>query len=71
MAGLLSLIVGIPASYELCSYLLSELYVYHMPVSIPFIVMGCLAVAILAVLTISGLLFKVIRTNPAEVLRDE
>ena len=64
-------IIGAPLSYFVVHSFLETIYEYHVPVSITSIVAGITLIFIIAFLTVSSLLVKVIRENPVDSLRSE
>jgi hypothetical protein len=63
--------IGAPASYFLMVALLDSIYKYHVPVQVPTILLGTVAIFVVAFLTVSSLVAKVIRANPVNSLRNE
>lgn len=68
---IIALIVGIPWSYWMILSLINSIYPYRMPLNILQNIFGGMALLISGVLTISRLIYKVISSNPAEILRSE
>jgi ABC-type antimicrobial peptide transport system permease subunit len=64
-------ILGLPISYIMVSALLDNVYEYHMPLTaIPFI-MATASLFIVALLTVSSQIYKVVSSNPVDALRNE
>ena len=68
---LIASIIGAPASYYLMKTLLDSVYKYHIPVEYSTIATGVIAIFVIALITVSALVVKVIRDNPADALRTE
>jgi putative ABC transport system permease protein len=68
---LIASIIGAPASYYVMVALLDSVYKYHIPVEYSSIATGVIAIFVIAFITVSALVVKVIRDNPADALRTE
>jgi ABC-type antimicrobial peptide transport system permease subunit len=63
--------MGAPLGYIAMAALLDSVYEYHIPVQIPSIILGIIAIFLIAAITVSSLVLKVVRTNPVNALRTE
>lgn len=63
--------IGAPLSYFLMNALLDSVYKYHVPVRMYSILLGILVIFIVALLTVSSLVVKVVRSSPVNALRNE
>ena len=68
---LIATIIGAPVSYFVMGLFLDSVYEYHIPVQFLSIGKGVVAVFIIAFITVSALVFRVIRDNPVDALRNE
>jgi ABC-type lipoprotein release transport system permease subunit len=64
-------VIGAPLSYYVMVAFLDSVYEYHTPVQIPSIGLGIIAIFLIAAVTVSSLVVKVIKTNPVNALRSE
>jgi ABC-type antimicrobial peptide transport system permease subunit len=63
--------IGAPLSYYVMVAFLDSVYEYHVPVQVPSIILGIISIFLVALLTVSSLVVKVVRTNPVNALRSE
>ena len=68
---LIATIIGAPVSYFVMGAFLDSVYKYHIPVQYFSIATGIIAIFVIAFLTVSALVVKVIRDNPVDALRTE
>ena len=68
---LIATIIGAPVSYFVMGLFLDSVYEYHIPVQFLSIGKGIVAIFIIAFITVSALVFRVIRDNPVDALRNE
>jgi ABC-type antimicrobial peptide transport system permease subunit len=68
---LVATIIGAPVSYFVMGAFLDSVYKYHIPVQFFSIATGIIAIFVIAFLTVSALVVKVIRDNPVDALRTE
>jgi putative ABC transport system permease protein len=68
---LVASLIGAPLSYYTMIALLDSVYKYHIPVQYTSIATGVIAIFVIAFLTVSALVVKVIRDNPVDALRTE
>ena len=68
---LIATIIGSPVSYFVMGAFLDSVYKYHIPVQYLSIISGIIAIFVIAFLTVSALVVKVIRDNPVDALRTE
>lgn len=68
---LVASIIGAPVSYYVMVAMLDSIYEYHVPVAYLTIAKGVVAIFVIAFLTVSALVVKVIRDNPVDALRTE
>ncbi len=64
-------VIGAPLSYFLMNALLDSVYKYHVPVYMYSILIGILVIFLVALLTVSSLVVKVVRSSPVNALRNE
>jgi ABC-type antimicrobial peptide transport system permease subunit len=63
--------IGAPLAYLMSSSTISSVYTYHVPMNaLPFIVTGAILI-LTALATVSSQVFKAVKINPAEQLRDQ
>ena len=63
--------LGAPLSYFVMVAFLDSVYEYHVPVQIPSIIFGIIAIFLIAAITVSSLVYKVVKSNPVNALRSE
>jgi len=63
--------LGVPLSYLAISTLMDAVYTYHMPITPCAFTLATVLLFLTSILTVSSLIFRVMRTNPAETLRAE
>ena len=68
---LIASLIGAPLSYYTMIALLDSVYKYHIPVHYTSIATGVIAIFVIAFLTVSALVVKVVRDNPVDALRTE
>ena len=68
---LIATIIGTPISYFVMEAFLDSVYEYHVPVQFVSIAAGIIGIFVIAFLTVSALVVKVIRDNPVDALRNE
>ena len=68
---LISCLIGIPLSYMMAKGVIESIFTYHAPLNaIPYILTGSILL-FTALATVSSQIFKAIRVNPVEQLRNE
>jgi putative ABC transport system permease protein len=68
---LIASVIGAPISYFVMVAMLDSIYKYHIPVEYSTVATGVIAIFVIAFLTVSALVVKVIRDNPVDALRTE
>ena len=68
---LIATIIGGPLSYYIMGAFLDSVYEYHVPIYLSSIASGIIAIFVIAFLTVSALVVKVVRDNPVDALRTE
>lgn len=68
---ILSLVLGIPASYFLIQVILDSVFAFHLGIHITPLILSSLVLTLTLLGTISIHLFKLAAVNPADALRDE
>jgi len=68
---LIASILGAPVSYFVMGAFLDSVYEYHIPVQYLSIAVGVVAIFVIAFITVSVLVVKVLRDNPVDALRTE
>jgi len=63
--------IGAPLSYFIMVAFLDSVYEYHVPVQIPYILLGVVMIFVVAFVTVSSLVVKVVKSNPVIALRSE
>ncbi|TRX48914.1 FtsX-like permease family protein [Fulvivirga sp. M361] len=64
-------IIGLPASYFLLKLFFNEAYKYHIPITATPLLISTAFLLLMALITVSSQLYKVLVTNPAETLKNE
>ncbi|MEM6525711.1 MAG: ABC transporter permease [Bacteroidota bacterium] len=67
----ISCILGLPVAYVLVDSLFDEVYEYHMPLTIVPFVLAAIFLFIVALVTVSSQIYKVVVSNPVDALRQE
>lgn len=68
---LIATVIGTPLSYLAMVSMLDSIYEYHVPVEFPSLAMGIIMIFIIALVTVSSLIAKVVRSSPVNALRNE
>jgi len=68
---IIATVIGAPMSYFVMNIFLDSVYEYHVPVYIFSILLGIVMVFIVALITVSSLVVKVVRSSPVNALRNE
>ena len=68
---LIATIIGAPLSYYIMGMFMDNVYEYHIPIYFTSIASGILAIFVIAFITVSALVVKVVRDNPVDALRTE
>lgn len=68
---IIATVIGAPLSYFVMNTFLDAVYKYHVPVNILSILLAVVMVFTVALLTVSSLVVKVVRTSPVNALRNE
>jgi ABC-type antimicrobial peptide transport system permease subunit len=68
---IIATVFGAPLSYLAMVALLDSVYEYHVPVQMVSILLGIFMIFLVALLTVSSLVVKVVRSNPVNALRSE
>lgn len=63
--------IGAPVSYYLMKGFLDTVYTYHVPVYWFTVALGIIVIFIVALVTVSSLIIRVLKDNPVEALRTE
>jgi len=67
----LAILIATPASYFILNALLDAIYTYRMEVSITPFILAYALMFVTIVITLSGKIYQIVVTNPAEILRNE
>jgi ABC-type antimicrobial peptide transport system permease subunit len=68
---LVSTVVASPLGYLLLKSLFDSYYEYHIPIALPPFVFTFALIAVTSLITISSLIYKVVVSNPVDILREE
>ncbi|MEM9858104.1 MAG: ABC transporter permease [Bacteroidota bacterium] len=63
--------LGLPVAYMLVDSLFDEVYEYHMPLTIGPFMLAAAFLFIVALFTVSSQIYKVVKSNPVDALRQE
>ncbi len=68
---IIACILGLPISYFLLDLFFTEVYTYHMPLTLSPLAIATVCLFAVALITVSSQIYKVIVSNPVEALRNE